>query len=1059
MLYSAARGVAPGRTGISRRSRGRIVSSKLKGALLRGGVGLASAALASGHPCLAQQGLPEGRETGTIVVTGSRIRMPEIAGTEAVVSLDARRLDERVLTNVADALNETPGYRGSVTPESAQPSFGQGVNFINAYMLGSNRTLTLVDGRRVVSSNVPTIFGRATPGTQVDLNAIPAILVERVDRVSIGGAPVYGSDAIAGTVNVRLRRELRGLELRGTSGVTAQGDGFRWNLAAAGGEAFAQGRGHVTAALSYDRQASVIANRRAFFRANVANATNPCTVPQAGVCSFYNLVSLLGPPGRSPANDGRVNPDIGFNDSLADGYPGSVLIRDFALPALSPGGVISSGAGAYAYRFAADGSLVPHDTGIVFGAPIPGILAPAASASGGNGLRLFDYVPVTSRLDRLNATLLFDYKLTERLRVFAEGLFYRGEADEPVQLPSFNATLFGGASGALTFRTDNPFLSGQAREQLAALGYGDTFQLSRAHADLADLTGSSESRLYRGVIGLEGSFGIGGRDYGFELSVNYGRNDFTDRGESIDQQAFVNAVNVALVDGRIACTTSPTVTGFPAGQAPIADPACVPLNLFGSGAPSRAALDYVLRDTVAKSRLEQLVINANIGGSPFDIFGNPAAFNLGFEHHAEKAAFDPDAFLRAGSGRSVAIEPTRGSYTLDEVFGEVLLPLITPGNGAVVSRLLAFARIRHVSNSANGSFTAWSAGGTFAPIRDIEFRGNFTRSFRAPSIQELYTPRSGIATGVPDLCSTANIDAGPVPDIRRANCTAFLQRYPAATPLIAATTTVPGLGGGNPGLRNEKADSVTFGAVLRPRFLPGLTLSADWLDIRITDPIASLTVEEIAQGCFDNPAFDTSDPANGNPFCSLIRRDATGQVVSDPQDPAVTTGYVNGKRIRMSGLQASLAYRTGLDRLGMAGSLELGGDLFHLRRRLIDITGVAPARSDGLVGDPAWQGQLRLRYANAQWGLRAHVNYTGKQLLARDNRGPSPNDTREIDHFSAFATVDASLFVNTGEDMRLTLAVTNLFNRVGQEYYGYIVPLSINDALGRRFAISLSKRW
>jgi outer membrane receptor protein involved in Fe transport len=517
-------------------------------------------------------------------------------------------------------------------------------------------------------------------------------------------------------------------------------------------------------------------------------------------------------------------------------------------------------------------------------------------------------------------------------------------------------------------------------------------------------------------------------------------------------------VNVALVNGRIACTTTPTVTGFPAGQVPIADPACVPLNLFGEGAPSRAALAYILRDTVSKSRLEQVVVNANIGGSPFDVFGNPVAFNLGVEHHEEKASFRPDAFLQAGLGRSAAVAPTSGSYDLDEAFGEVLVPLITPENDAVVSRLTVKGRIRHVDNSANGAFTAWSAGGTFAPVEDIQFRGNFTRSFRAPAITELYSPRAPVNTAVPDLCSSANIHTGPVPDVRRVNCTAFLARYPNATPLIAATATVPALSGGNPNLRNERADSFTYGALLRPRFVPGLSLAVDYVDIRITDPIASLSVAEIAQGCFDNPAFDTADPARGNAFCALIRRDGNGQVVSDPQDPAVVIGYVNGKRVRMSGVQASLDYRTSLSGLGIPGELQVGGDLFHLRNRLVDVTGVAPARSDGIVGDPRWQAQLRLRYANESWGLATNVNYTGPRALALTDRGDSPNDVREFDHFRGFATVDTALFLDAGS-FRLTLSATNLFNRVGQEYFGAIIPLSINDPLGRRFAVSVSKNW
>jgi outer membrane receptor protein involved in Fe transport len=100
---------------------------------------------------------------------------------------------------------------------------------------------------------------------------------------------------------------------------------------------------------------------------------------------------------------------------------------------------------------------------------------------------------------------------------------------------------------------------------------------------------------------------------------------------------------------------------------------------------------------------------------------------------------------------------------------------------------------------------------------------------------------------------------------------------------------------------------------------------------------------------------------------------------------------------------------------------------------------------------------LRLRYANATWGLSTNVNYTGGRAIALTNRGDSPNDTREFDHFDAFATVDAALFFNVSGNYKLTLSITNMFNRVGQTYFGYIIPLSINDPLGRRFAVSVAK--
>lgn len=1045
-----------------------IHKSALRGATCLNGAALAAALLALGQaaPVLAQQsagncedvdsnGVCDAEES-VIIVTGSRIRLPAMENKEPTVSLTSQYIDDRGLTNVADALNEIPGFRGSVTPGGSQASFGQGVNFINTYGLGSNRTLTLLNGRRVVSSNVTTIFGNASPGTQVDLNTIPVILIDRVDRVSTGGAPVYGTDAIAGTVNIILKKKFKGLELRASTGFTSEGDNLHYTLQGAGGMDFADGRGNITVAMSYDKVDGVLFNARDFYRANLGNLTNPCSTFGAGQpCSTAgsaNLIANLGPVGRTTANDGRINSNIGFNNSLTDGFPGSVLVRGVTLPSLSRGGLISNGAQAYNYQFDASGNLVPFNRGIPYVAALPNL---AARASGGQGFNFNDYSQITSDLERLSANLFFSYQLTDQVRFFAEGMFFEGKGNELVQQPTFNATAFGGVSGALTFRVDNPFLTAQARSTLASLGYAGTFQLSRANTDLADLTGSSDNKLYRGVFGFDGDFDMGGRKYNFEAYVNYGRNDFTDFGQNINQQKFINAVNVALVGGQIVCSTTATVIG----TTPVADPNCKPLNLFGEGAPSADAIAYVLQNTVTKTRLEQFVANANVGGSPFDLFGNPVSFNLGFEHHQEKGAFNPDPFLQQGLGRSVAIAPTSGKYNLDEEFAEVLVPVISPENNFIFSKLEAYGRFRHVDNSVNGGFNAWAFGGSFAPIPDVEFRGNYTKSFRAPAIVELFAPQTNVFTTVPDLCSPANIAAGPAPATRTANCTAFLAKYPTATPLAAASATVPGLNGGNPKLGNETAKSFTYGAIFRPRFVRNLTVSVDYINIKIADPISSLTVATIAQSCFDNPDFNTADPANGNAFCSLIKRDANGQVINNAAAPGITSGYVNGKRITMDAVQATVDYYTKLSGIGLPGTLELGGDLFYLRNRLVDTTGVAPTQSEGLLGDPKWQGQARIRYTNKLWGMSTNVNYVGGQAISYTNRGPNPNDTREFDHFQPYATFDSSVWIDPSENLRVTLSVTNLTNRIGQKYYGYYIPASINDALGRRITMSVRQRF
>lgn len=985
---------------------------------------------------------------GSIVVTGSRIRLPNLVSLEPTVTITSDYIEDRGITNVADALNEIPGFRGSVTPAGAQGSFGQGVNFINTYGLGSNRTLTLLNGRRVVSSNVTTIFGNASPGTQVDLNTIPVILIDRVDRVSIGGAPVYGTDAIAGVVNIILKRQFEGAEIRGTTAITERGDNFRYNITGAGGANFADGRGNVTGAFSYEKVDGVLGNDRGFFRDNVGNLLNPTSAQAA----------TFGPAGRTPANDGRINPNIGFNDSTTDGFPGAILARGVTIPLLTRGGLLSSGTQAFNLQFDRAGNLVPYTRGTIFGAAIP---SNAARASGGEGFTFNDFIQITSEIERINANLFASYDLTDGIRLFGEGMFFQGKGDELVQQPTFNTQLFGvGAiSGPLTFRVDNPFLSAQARSTLAANGYTSTFRLDRANVDLSDNTGSSRNRLYRGVIGVDGEFQVAGREYNFEVSGNFGRNDFTDFGQAINQQNFANAVNVASVNGQIVCSVTPTVTGIPAAFAPRADPACAPLNLFGEGAPSQAALDYVIADTVTKTRLEQFVINANVGGSPFDLFGNPVAFNVGYEHHEEKGAFNPDPFLEAGLGRAVAIAPTRGKYNLDEFFGEVLVPLITPQNNFIISKLEGYGRYRRVENSISGGFDSYAFGGAIAPIPDIEFRGNYTRSFRAPAIVELFSPRTNIFTTVPDLCSPSNRNAGPVPATRNANCTAFLARFPTATPLFAATATVPGLSGGNPNLENEQADSYTYGVIVRPRFIPGLSISADYIDIKLKKPISFLSVAAIAAACFDNPNFNAADPANGNSFCSTITRDSDGQVIVDPINPGARTTFVNGEELRIKAYQGTIDYRTKLEGVGLPGTLELGGDVFVLTHRVNNITGIAPVRVDGTLGDPKYQGQGRVRFYTDSFGFSTNVNYVGKQLLSRTQRGPSPNDTREFDSFKAYATVDASIFFTTPDDFRFTLSVTNLLDRIGQNYFGFIIPASINDSLGRRFALTVGKKF
>lgn len=1037
-------------------------------------------AIASAMPAMAQETAPaddcvdendnsvcdaqESRDSGEdIFVTGSRIRLPNLESIEPITTLDNRQLRERNFTNVADALNELPNFRGSVTPQGGQ-GFGQGVNFVNSYGLGSNRTLTLVNGRRFVSSNVATIFTNAGAGTQVDLNVLPSILTDRIDTLSVGGAPVYGSDAISGVVNTFLRTRFEGAEFSVQAGVTEQGDNANYNFSGIVGHSFLEDRLNITLAFSYDELDGAEFNSREFLRRRIGGATNPSTA-QNGSLRF---------PGVDNTNDGRLNTGFGFNDSTSDGNPGTVLIRAVNIPFLTRGGLITgtnlTGAGTNplnpavpfgvrtrnGLQFDTNGNLVPFNQGIVF---------PGTSGSGGDGFVFSDFTQITSDLNRFTGNAFINYEVVDNVELFFEGTYFRSRADELTQQPTFNSSLFGGLSGALTFSVDNPFLTAQARNELVSRGV-TTFSISRASDDYADLTGYNKTRLYNVVGGLRTDFEVFGRELKFETYITHGNTRSRDFGQDLNAQNFINAVNVTRnAAGQIVCTTSPTrlvgnaLTGFAApGGTPIADPNCAPLDVFGEGRASQAARDYIIEDFVTVSEQEQTVFNANIGGVLFDLWAGPIGFNLGYEHRDESASFTPSDFQQAGRGRSVAITALAGEYNLDEVFGELVVPLATPETDIpFVHNASVTARGRYTDNTVNGGFWSYTFGGNFAPIEDIEFRGNITRSFRAPAITELFLPVVNTFAFVPDLCQPAQRNLGPAPAIRAANCAAFIAAFPGtdfSVPDPASTASVPAQSGGNPNLDNEQADSFSYGVIIRPRFLPRFSLTADYISITLNDPIANLSVAQIASGCFDNPNFNTADPRNGNSFCSQINYGPNGRVLGDTQNPAVRSGFVNGNQIRFRGIQGTLNY----DFPVADGTFTVAGDLLYVRRRLVDITGVAPTRSDGTIGDPEFSGQVRFRYSNENFGFTTTITYTGEQLSSRLNRQvgqPGQGfDAREIDKLDDYVVVSGGFFIDPTDDFRLTFSVTNLFNRQGQKYFGELLPASYNDLLGRRFAVS-----
>ncbi|WCM28482.1 TonB-dependent receptor [Sphingomonas sp. QA11] len=990
-------------------------------------------------------------DTDTIVVTGSRIRRAEYDALEPTTVVSSQYLDVRGITNVADALNEQPGFGIPQNAEGGQSSYGVSQNFVNKFGLGTARTLTIVNGRRFVSTNAPTVLGNPA-GLQVDLNVIPSLMVDRIENVSIGGAPVYGSDAIAGTVNVILKKKYEGVELQTLNGISDKGDNYRLNLSGIAGFKIGDGRGHVLIGGSYDRNDGLRAVDRERARQALTFQTNP-SASTAGT-QF---------PGRTPGNDGRINPDIPFNGGSSDGIPNTVLIgntRIFSestagliLPTTSVNGISNGnvpgfGAGGLnRLQFDASGNIIPYTQGSPFG---------NTYGSGGDGFNLTDTRPLTNDLERYSANIVAEYEITPAVKAFFEGTYYHGIGREVIDQPVYNSPLFpGGANSALTFNINDPRLNAQARSILQ--GYGVTnFYLSRDFVDITNGAASSETDVYRGVFGLTGDIHALGKTFTYEASVNYGRTEGAFHQVLLDQQKFVNAINN--------CNPNPVVNAAPGGIRPIADSACVALNPFGPGRLDPGAVAYVNYFSTARSVLEQEVYNVNIGSSDVvTLWSGGVGFNLGYEHRREYGKFTPDPFQVAGRGRGAAIVGNQGSFDTDEVFGELLLPLVSRDNNVpLVDSLTLEGRGRYVDNSINGGFWTYTGGGRYRPIPDIEFRGNYTRSLRAPSIVELFTPQTNAGSFFPDPCDRANIGGGTNPTIRQRNCKAFFDAYginPSTFDSIARTSAVPGVTGGNPTLKNEVADSYTFGVVLRPRFLPRFQAAIDWNRIKVTGNIASLTAANIAEGCYDNPNFNLGNPDAGNSFCTQFTRvhssdaNANGQIAANPANPGIRTGFVNGSFIEFKGLTATASYLIPLGGIGLGGRLSLDGTFFYLDTLRSSNNGVTVDPQAGEIGTPKYSGQFNVSYAGKGGiGISLQANYTGKakydMLFNADSR-----DILELDDQWLF---NLALSQKIGDRATMRFTVTNLFDTAPPFPYD---QLSAYDLLGRRYTVSMNVKF
>jgi iron complex outermembrane receptor protein len=925
---------------MSMRSRLRLTSA-LAGGIFTTAL-MAAPALAQTAPAPAPQ--DDASVVEEVVVTGTRIRLQDYAAANPVTSVTSEAIETSGNTNLTSFLTEIPALAGSLTlQDGADTSTPQlaGLNLLNLRNLGTDRTLVLVNGRRHVASS---------PGTSsVDVNAIPTALVERVEVLTGGASAVYGADGVSGVVNFILKKDFEGTDFRAQRGVSDAGGGDNSYFSLLIGQNFLDKRANLTFGFEFNKDDPLKFSQRDYTRTG----------------NRFIFVNNPDDPGTFGGVDDPNLPDL-------------ILANNARYIDTSRGGSVYT-----------NFNTSPNLSGVSFlgnGQPfVDGVSAGGFIALGGSGTPLDDFNDdLLPGLDRQGVSLTGNFQLTPKINLFGEFKYTRSQSQFFAQ-PSYFYGLF--------VPLDNPYIPANVvADSLTPGGLGETdgaVLLARDNFDLGTQNYDILRETVRAVFGAEGDITDNIR---FEASVVYGKAKQRQTANNVIINDRVFAASDVTTDGlgNAVCRSNLDPSAIPVGDVfgqfafpaeafgatftPGANSGCLPLNLFGEGLNSQAALDWITGSYTDTAVIDQTVVNAFISGDSTDFFELPAgpiAFVLGAEYRRETSDSRPsDIQLLAddleypltGVGRA---SRTEGKFDVAEVFTEISVPLLR--DLPFVKLLSVSGAYRYSDYSTSGGADTWNVNGRWQLNDSLAFRGTKARAVRAPNIVDLFQGRQQTFAAFADPCSVENLGLGENPTLRQQNCATALTALGVnpATFINNSSESVGGFIQGNPDLQPETADTYTLGLVATPTFLPGFSLSFDYYDINIDDAIQAYTAQTIVNNCYDLP--------NPNNFCALISRGTVGgnagRITGFSQVPGNLANYAT------SGYDMTIRYALDPARFGI--TQDIGQFNVSLIANKLDeltfteVSGATPVDSQGRLGAPDYTATL-----DVTWQYKAFsVNY------------------------------------------------------------------------------------
>ena len=956
------------------------------------GLAQAQDAAVSPSPTAAPQAQTEDAgapRSADIVVTGSRITTSGFNAPTPTTVIGEEQIINNAQPNVFNTIAQLPSLQGSTGAATGTFSTSSGLQGLSSFSLRGLqpiRTLTLLDGQRVVGANVTGV---------PDISMFPQLLVKRVDVVTGGASASYGSDAVGGVVNFITDTRFEGFKGNILGSITKYGDDETALVQAAWGKSFLDDRLHVVLSGEYDHEGGVGAGN---FGTDLAGSRD-----------WYRATTLMN---TGQANNGL--PQFNYRD-YAQPYQYALygLINNGPLQGIA----FDRNGTPYNFNYGSGGQ--PLGNGQVSNCVRGNSFCEGGDLSGAPG----SGASLKSALERINGYTRIGYDFADDNEAYV--------TVNVAQVKTSNQPSPGYNRPSLTVQCANPFLPQLVRDRCATAGITQ-FSFGSSNGAFPDPNVHTDRKQYRFVGGLKGKIGVGGTDWNYDAYYEHGItiSDIRVR-DIVLQNRYVAATNAITLNGAIVCAD-------PAARAA----GCQPINIFGGFTPSDAALAYVApheNGPFQHTKLTQDVASVNFSGNPFELWAGPVSVAFGGEYRREfyrvnadpygagvsplspnSAEYPADPLLNSTLGSNWAAgnyKNGRGKYEVWEGYVEVDLPLI---NSDTMGRANLNGAARVTNYSTSGTVWTWKVGGTWdTPLDGIRLRAVTSRDVRAPNLSELFA--------APTVTTLPNFN-----DPFRNQAVQVFQN------------TI-----GNTNLKPEVARNTELGIVLaRPSWLPGLSLSFDYYDIKLNGVVSTLSADQIVRFCFEG----------NQAFCGGFQLDG-------PQG----TNFVNVQPFNLaswktSGFDIEASYQW-QQPLGLPGTFTVRALGTHIRKFIVNagIAGVDPVDQAGANNGatPDWKWLAIQTYDSGRFSFTVQERWIsdgtfGNQYVVCQSSCPAStanHPTIDYNRMKGAFYVDIGATFKFGDNLSIYGKVDNLFDKdpvaAPQTNTGLDINPALYDTLGR----------